>query len=443
MEKYFECAHAFKLAYIDRLPQQTTAPLQRGSIIHMLIEQYTLRCQADGVEANPERMEELIALYRASWPEEILGDTIDLARRFAATRTIPPQRKGETPLAVQIDGTPCDYHDERAWFRARLDAIDIHGHSATITDYKSSFALPPQDEISKSRQLKSYAWLFYQAMPSLKSITICLDFIRFNKGFCLDIDLRDAQQASAEIRARIDQIESETQWKPNPGQHCQNCLVRHGCRAYAQAMDAVQKPWPSSPGELADLYWAAKAAIKDCEDQLKKICKTSGPIISQNRTETKIKVTEYPRYTKTGLILDVFERCNIPFEEWAEIISFPKTDLEALASKHDCLPQIQELGTPTFRHELISGPCQSPPNQDDKPKRETAPTPGAEEEMKQGIQSVCEEIASACPSGQLVTQPPEDITDNEAQALHAASHDRELFLEHMRAIAKIRESKEE
>ena len=146
----------------------------------------------------------------------------------------------EERIAIDRDGKQVDWDDPTAWFRAILDYLQISGHVAKITDYKTGWAM-----ITNPFQLEIYAWLVKVLYPQVTDFQIEIDYLRheFQKSITFGDD--DVERIGERVASKIRTIEKETEFEPQVSIACSYCPLWYCC----PAMKATDIPFKTPTDE--------------------------------------------------------------------------------------------------------------------------------------------------------------------------------------------------
>lgn len=195
--KQFEtCAAQYKFSRIDRLPQPTGPAAERGKMLHAEIESVL----------NGE-------LGLLSEEISYLEDYLAKLRDNGATP--------EVPFAIDRNWQEVDFKDPDAWLRGIIDLYATDGPKATILDWKSG------KKRDYSDQVKVYATAVLSIHPSIQEIAPSIYFIDLKKEVTYSpIYSTDLPQLQRELKERLDAIDNEKIFAPNPSTNCRWCHYR-------------------------------------------------------------------------------------------------------------------------------------------------------------------------------------------------------------------------
>lgn len=172
-----------------------------GSDVHKALE---LHCR-DGVPIPPE--------FRNYQP---VADTV---------KALPGEKFYEQKLALRRDFEPCDFFDDRAWFRCVVDVLSIVDERALIVDYKTGKVKP------QMTQLQLNAAAIFAHYPNVNRIGAAFWWISKGGGATtgkyMRADLPDIWAKFLPKVATYEKAVREGRFFPNPSGLCKGyCPVK-------------------------------------------------------------------------------------------------------------------------------------------------------------------------------------------------------------------------
>lgn len=236
------CAMAFKLKYIDKLPEAPSEAMAFGGLIHKIIAAYSSHCLECGVQTDVSEIPNIVQRCFYDKPAGIdssrFGDVLAMAQYFADTHIANIQTLVGSEEWMQT------WLEKKFLFRGIVDRLDIKGDMATITDYKTDHQLRPESEVANDFQLAVYAWLVSLEYPQIKTFNVQLDFVRHNVQRGTTLEKAQLARVSDQIVGLIGQVEqaiSKKKFPPKPGHFCGWCGYSASCPA-AKDIPADVKP---------------------------------------------------------------------------------------------------------------------------------------------------------------------------------------------------------
>jgi len=241
IEAYETCPLKFKIRYDWRLPEEPTAALQYGGIMHKLLKEYF--DQVNAGKAPPD--EQVLAQFRAELAAARIDDPLQrelyerdgiqqlsdfLAARRADAGTfevVSTERQFKVEIAgVQVSG--------------RIDRIDrMPDGSVWIVDYKTGKA-KDQKDADKSLQLSIYALAAAKLDPKLVPARMVL----YNLVTNAPVVTRRTPEALQKAADKVKQVAAKVRagdFAPNPGYHCRWCGYKDLCPATEEKLVHIEK----------------------------------------------------------------------------------------------------------------------------------------------------------------------------------------------------------
>ena len=240
---WLRCPLAFKLRYVDRVPEATTPSLFIGRLVHQGLERFYRRRQL-GLETS---IDDVTRPLLTSWEEAVSHECVQFAdskeevrAREQVTRLLesylqqlPPDEP--RPLAVETSLScplvdPISGEDLGIPLVGIVDLILDEDAGALIADFKTAASRQPPLEISHEIQLGCYSYLFrrmsgqresaLEIRSLVKTKTPQIVFHRFAAR--QEIHMR---RLFAVIRAYLDDLD-RGQFLYRPGWTCGMCNYR-------------------------------------------------------------------------------------------------------------------------------------------------------------------------------------------------------------------------
>lgn len=282
LQLYENCPAAFKLRYIEELPEQRNEELAFGSLAHRVFAEYTRQCMARKLETDVTAMDAIVEGLFYADPRDVVSsdryaEMLDLARSFAASHTV-----GLATLAGVEEWIEAYVGDGRYLFRGIIDRLDFDfaNEMAIITDYKTDWQVRSQSEVERDFQLAVYAWLVSREYPNMfREYRVRLDFVRWNVVREAVLRPGDLERVEGQILRLIMRAEADREFAPRPGHFCSWC-------GYAFRCPAV-KSLPAEVRAIRDAEEARRVAAELAvlerqvamrKEALKAWCKVAGPV---------------------------------------------------------------------------------------------------------------------------------------------------------------------
>ncbi len=238
-----DCPQRFAFSYVERLPEPDDALMVRGTLVHQVCErvfdlparQRTLPMAAALLHRLWERMVDADPGLRTLFPTaEAAGAWIDSAERLLANWF-----RLETPAGLRVEGREVFVESATGdgVLAGVIDRLDrLPDGTWRITDYKTSSAPRPGWERGGFFQLRFYALVAARQLgldvSVLRLVHLGADGEILELAFdpqSLDGTDRQVQALAMVMRRALDQ----GRWATRVGRHCDWCVFRPRCPAWA------------------------------------------------------------------------------------------------------------------------------------------------------------------------------------------------------------------
>lgn len=281
------CPMAFRLKYIDKVPEVQGEALAFGSLIHTIIATYSKHCLECGVQTDVTEIPEIVKQCFYEIPAGLVssrfGDVLAMAQYFADTHMANIQTLVGSEEWVQtwLSG-------KKFLFRGIIDRLDITEDVATITDYKTDHQLRPESEVANDFQLAVYAWLVSLEYPQIKTFNVQLDFVRYNVQRGTTLEKAQLARVGEQILGLIGQVEetiTKKKFPPKPGHFCSWCGYSASCPA-AKDIPADVKPITQAEDarKAAEELAILERQVSVRKDALKNWCNMNGNVEANGLT---------------------------------------------------------------------------------------------------------------------------------------------------------------
>jgi RecB family exonuclease len=289
------CPYRFKRQYIDRdIKDPGSDASRRGNVVHETFEKIT----EGWIDEQPLKWEQVEEILTSKLTEYQITSREDKVLCVGATKCYmnnPPEMLEsifgiEEHLAVKWeDGkfVECDYNDDKAVYRGKIDLLAIDGQRARIIDHKTQ---PYIEKAANTFQMGGYAWLVKLHYPQVKEVETVLHYCRPELNFYSHPFLweEDAlKNVEAEIKMEISMAENLTMFNANPNFYCKYCPCQLECpvlpeiKSHATALgDAKKGPIMSAheaqttAGEIN----VVEEAVANLKKHLQNFVKEVGPV---------------------------------------------------------------------------------------------------------------------------------------------------------------------
>ena len=205
INRWVNCPLSWKYDKIDKLPQMESLLLTQGRILHEKVDQYIKYLVKDKLTSD------------LTWPgltEGMYGlpEGADLMDKFARSFVLNPETHFESELEIAINekGKVVTWWDKTAWFRFKIDKVDIDEKKLIITDWKSGW----NTDIDKF-QLEIYAWGMsqYKGLDGFDTVLVKNHFIRYKIEKSVEIPVSSIPTIEKKVRKIVAQMEKETKFE--------------------------------------------------------------------------------------------------------------------------------------------------------------------------------------------------------------------------------------
>ena len=203
-----DCKRKFYFQYIEKIPVEQTKALKKGSNVHSLLENIENLKEEDTEEFK------IVLNFKNS----------DLFKKYEDVILNSEREKG---IGIKIEAgklVPCEFSDEKAIFRGRIDLLG----KDTIIDYKTGKFKDNQD----FTQLEWYAiWLFLKN-PDLGKIKISflyVEHLKENSKVYYKENLKNLIKNFLEQIKPVFAFEREPKNIPNRTWKCDYCQFKSEC----------------------------------------------------------------------------------------------------------------------------------------------------------------------------------------------------------------------
>jgi hypothetical protein len=275
---YSNCPMAAKLS--REVPDYDTHAQARGTVFHEFGFRLALNCAETGeVKAPPgfakDVMAECIRDSGMALPPAEFETLMMLAGEFAETREFNPSTivDLETTYSSEIAGVVVT---------GKPDRLDIDDRVASITDYKTGWAIDPESKVKGSFQLRLYARLIADAYPHIHTFRLLQDYPRWGteprEAVLTRDQLADIDSYLENLVERVVRSIDKDDWPATPGSWCVWCPDAKQCpipRDYREEGGLETLEQAIAAGNLIT---AAEALVKAEKAKLRAYCDANGPI---------------------------------------------------------------------------------------------------------------------------------------------------------------------
>ena len=275
------CPAAFKMRYLEKLPEAPSEALAFGGLVHTIIANYTRHCMDNGLPTDITAMPDIVRIcfYEkpSGLPSSRYNEVLEVAERFAGSHVfeIDTIEGYEKWIQAWLSG-------KKFLFRGILDLLKIEGTTATIRDYKSDFQLRPQSEVEGDMQLKVYPWLVSLEYSKITTFRCELDFVRHDVVRTFTFERDQIPKIEKQVMGMIAMVEdaiAKNKFPATPGQACNWCGYTAACPK-AQDIPADVRPiqTPEDARAMAEELSVLERQVAIRKDLLKAFCNKNGNV---------------------------------------------------------------------------------------------------------------------------------------------------------------------
>lgn len=270
IRKFRECPRSYKFQKINNFPELPSKERDDGRIVHEAIARYTKHLYEKKLVSDLTWDGLTKGLAFSDEATELMED---FTRQFVLN--LDTFEDCELEIAIDEKGKQIDWFSKDAFFRAKIDRLDIDENRVAITDYKSSHKI----ELDRF-QLETYAWLVNLIAPKRDTFLVKNHFLRFSVEKGEEIPLSKVKLVGDKIKRSVELIEAERKFDAKPGSHCSYCSYTHRC---GLLVELGKGGYPVIDSERKAREYAVKlvtveAALKKVKDLLKGWCEEKGLI---------------------------------------------------------------------------------------------------------------------------------------------------------------------
>lgn len=276
-----ECALAFRLSAIDKVPEPTNLQAFKGTVVHRALEllmweeQPGARTPTIAQEKLDQAVEELIAGDEGSslglegaGLEQFVADARHLVGNYFVLEDPNKVRVMGTELRMQVDIGPVPdgaqgHGGGRLRLRGIIDRLEMDDNGDLIvTDYKTGRAPGQSHEQSRLGGVHFYAFLCEQVLGR-RPARVQLFYLREPLAICTtpsDQSITGLERQATAIWAAVKRSCLLEDFRPKPGPLCDWCGYHAYCPAKGGNLGLLSTPAPDG----APVSVAASAATLGC-----------------------------------------------------------------------------------------------------------------------------------------------------------------------------------
>lgn len=195
LDVYRACPAKFKYQFIDKLPQQSSPALERGSRIHEELESYL-----------------------NGWIAELSTDTLHWKESLDLLKA-EPTRKGEQSLGFDRNWKLQEnWFGPDIWLRVKMDSYFYSADTLVVIDFKTGkYRVPSTD------QIELYACAGIELAPHVSEVRTEFWFIDTEECYQKTYTKAEVLEARKKFEKAVVPIYSDTSWKAAPSRECRWC----------------------------------------------------------------------------------------------------------------------------------------------------------------------------------------------------------------------------
>jgi putative RecB family exonuclease len=288
-----QCNLKFKFHYIDHVE---TEDCEEGveAFLGKKVHETLAKLYSDLKFEKLNTLKELLAFFhdewKKNWNENIVivkkglteENYLNMGERFIIDyyNRYKPFKQAKvigTEIMVQIklNGKGTDYS-----LIGYVDRLDDCGNGLyEVHDYKTNSNLPIQEYLDEDRQLALYAIAVKEMYPDAKEVKLVWHFLAFDKEMASERTEKELEALKKETVALIEQVEKETEFKPNVTKLCDWCEFNPICPMWKHHVKLEEKPaneYLKDPGvklvnKYAEINAKKQQLVAELDEELDKL----------------------------------------------------------------------------------------------------------------------------------------------------------------------------
>lgn len=282
-----ECPARWRAEHIDGHRSLSSIEARVGTFLHKVAEEYVkhlMRSQQSQDLNYSDRLFEQLwdSREQAEIPEgmheEILHLWNDTAKELFIAN-VDQVVEAELPLAFMKGWHRCEWDDQRAWLRMKIDRLDVDGAwNATIWDLKTGRKIDTSDG---PMQGKVYAAGVMAAFPKIQSLRFNLLYPRYGVTRSYEMkpsDIEEGQRWIYKITQSLELAWKNNEWKAIPGSACMECPVFATCETRKRRAPRATVRLLDEAMVAAERLMTIERERKDLTAMLKDWVAANGPL---------------------------------------------------------------------------------------------------------------------------------------------------------------------
>jgi RecB family exonuclease len=282
LNTYRVCPLRYRFTYLDRLPRRPRRLFRAAKRVHHALMRWLTYARS-----GSPRWEDVRAAYDSAWgalQDPAVMDTRDYAEGLQILQDYH-QANAERPCQpVYLEhrfNIPLGPHV----LVGALDRVDATDTGVEVIDYKLDREIRSQEAVDSDLQLGLYA-LAVEEVHGMRPEALSLYFLRHNVQ---RTTLRTREESTELARWAIatgNDISSNRQWTPCPGDHCGGCDFRSSCPAHTGKPLAAFVETPRLVRERVD----TQMSLLLPDEQPRELAGATGPARGADAPETQLSL---------------------------------------------------------------------------------------------------------------------------------------------------------
>lgn len=245
INEYENCPLKYKFKRIDKFSEPQSVALATGIAVHDWTSEYTAVCRDNKHSTYYDFLE------RITPPADpvVAEDALEIIQRYIESHvydwSLISELKTEFPSSYDKDWNPCEWNDENAWFRLKIDQEHLENDLLVVTDFKTNRAIDftqkafEEKPLNQIFQLAVYVYDAYLRHPEIERFLIRFDYVRYGMG-----GIRRRKVARDEIEGvrdlieqKIKVIEKDETFDPRLSSFCDYCGFTAKCPEIQKALE--------------------------------------------------------------------------------------------------------------------------------------------------------------------------------------------------------------
>ena len=183
LKAFWTCPQRYVFSLTPDAPEDDKPYFALGKAVHRYVELYIGHCWATKQDSDYGRAEELMEEIRADLDPSLWDEFDKMAWDYMHTHVFgaAPEVGGlESRWAIGRNHEPCDYEQEDALIRGRVDRWWVSDGRLLISDVKTNRLIQSRDTVESDLQLLCYAWMGWRIhREEIYEVRIQLEFVRY------------------------------------------------------------------------------------------------------------------------------------------------------------------------------------------------------------------------------------------------------------------------